>query len=247
MALRWQSCLDHDCVLVYICYHVWWQSSKGRIRISKLEQSCKFELPPTKCSLTTGRAQGAFKEYLSTGSLGKFEGFLAAIWQGAFTIVGPEYVSMVAGEVQNPRPVLKTAFKTMYIRFAIFFIGSALCVGIVLPADDPTLDAINSGEAEGAGTGAASPYVIAMANMSIEGLPHVINALLITSIFSAGNTYVYCASRTLHGLALDGHAPRFLRYCTESGVPVYCLAVVMIFPFLSFLQVSSASAVVLTW
>jgi len=191
--------------------------------------------------------QGAFKEYLSTGTTGKFEGFLSALWRGAFTIVGPEYVSMVAGEVQNPRPVLKTAFKTMYLRFAIFFIGSALCIGIVVAAADPTLEAINSGTAPGAGTGAASPYVIAMKNMGIEGLPHVVNALLITSIFSAGNTYVFCASRTLHGLALDGHAPRFLRYCNKSGVPLYCLAVVMIFPFLSFLQVSSASAVVLNW
>lgn len=154
---------------------------------------------------------------------------------------------MVAGEVQNPRPVLKSAFKTMYLRFGLFFIGSALCIGIVISANDPTLVAINTGTEPGSGTGAASPYVIAMKNMGIEGLPHLVNALLCTSIFSAGNTYVYCATRTLHGLALDGHAPRFFRYCNKSGVPLYCLAFVMIFPLLSFLQVSSASAVVLNW
>jgi len=153
---------------------------------------------------------------------------------------------MVAGEVRNPRPVLKQAFKTVYIRFALFFIGSALFVGIILPPNDPTLKRILGG-AGGSGTGAASPYVIAMQNLGVNGLPHLINALLVTSIFSAGNTYVYCATRTLHGLALDGHAHHLLRRTTKNGVPIYCFAITMIFPFISLLQVSNGSAIVLTW
>ena len=32
-----------------------------------------------------------------------------------------------------------------------------------------------------------------------------------------------------------------------AGVPLYCFLIVMIFPFLSFLSVSSSSNVVLTW
>ena len=68
-----------------------------------------------------------------------------------------------------------------------------------------------------------------------------------TSIFSAGNTYTYCAVRNLYGLSLEGRAPKFLRYTTRKGVPIYCFCVVMIFPMLSFLQVSSSSAIVITW
>lgn len=188
-----------------------------------------------------------FLEYLGTGSNGRFQGFLAALWQGAFTIVGPEYIAMVAGEVRNPRPVLKKAFKTVYIRFALFFIGSALFVGIVIPPNDPTLKKIQTGESGGSGSGAASPYVIAMQNLGVEGLPHLVNALLVTSIFSAGNTYVYCATRSLHGLATNGHAHHWLRYTTKSGVPIYCFLITMIFPLVSFLQVSNSSEVVLTW
>lgn len=190
---------------------------------------------------------GAFEEHITTGSLGRFEGFLAALWTAAFTIVGPEYVSMVAGECKRPRVYLKTAFKTMYWRFAIFFIVGALCVGIVIPYNDPTLVGILSGTTDGAGTGAASPYVIAMNNMGISGLPHVTNALLVTSIFSAGNGYVYYATRSLYGLALEGQAPKFLRKCTKNGIPIYCFCVAICFPCLSFLQVSSGSALVLTW
>ena len=70
---------------------------------------------------------------------------------------------------------------------------------------------------------------------------------MLTSIFSAGNTYTYCAVRTLYGLALEGRAPRFLTHCTKKGVPIYSFLVVMIFPLLSFLQVSNSSSIVITW
>lgn len=190
---------------------------------------------------------GAFAEYITTGPLGRFEGFLGSLWSASFTIVGPEYMSMVAGETKLPRRYLKTAFKTTYARFAFFFVGSALCVGIVVPYNDKTLLAILSGSASGSGSAAASPYVIAMRNLGINVLPHITNALLVTSIFSAGNSYVYYGSRSLYGLSLQGQAPKFLRRCTKKGVPLYCLFVVMAFPFLAFLNVSSGSAKVLTW
>ena len=33
----------------------------------------------------------------------------------------------------------------------------------------------------------------------------------------------------------------------RNGVPIYCFCIVMLFPFLSFLQVSNSSSIVLTW
>lgn len=75
----------------------------------------------------------------------------------------------------------------------------------------------------------------------------MVNALLVTSIFSAGNTYTYCASRSLYGMALEGRAPKIFSKCTKSGVPMFALAITMVFPCLSFLQVSSGSEKVLNW
>ena len=190
---------------------------------------------------------GAFAEYLRTGDLGRFEGFLAALYNASFAVVGPEYISMVAAEAKRPRIYIKTAFKTIYARFAIFFFGSALCVGIVLRYDDPDLQKVSNGESDANGSAAASPYVIAMNNMGVDVLPHFVNALMLTSIFSAGNTYTYCATRSLYGLALEGRAPRFLRKTWSNGVPFYCFLVVMIFPMLSFLQCGSGAAQVITW
>jgi amino acid transporter len=190
---------------------------------------------------------GAFAEYRTQGSLGKFEGFCAALWSASFCVVGPEYISMVAAEAKRPRTYIKAAFKTVYWRFGIFFIGGALAAGIVVAHNDPELVAIVSGTGEGGGTAAASPYVIAMKNMGIVGLPHFVNALLVTSIFSAGNTYTYCATRSLYGMAVEGRAPGIFRKTTKNGVPIFCFFFVMLFPCLSFLQISSGSNKVLTW
>ncbi|KAE8373895.1 amino acid permease/ SLC12A domain-containing protein [Aspergillus bertholletiae] len=189
---------------------------------------------------------GAFAEYLHTGDLGRFEGFLSALWYAAFTCVGPEYISMIAGEAKHPRIYLKSAFKTAYWRFGVFFIGSALCTGIVVAYNDPALIAVANGDSDRSGA-ASSPYVVAMENLGIGVLPHIVNALLITTIFSAGNTYVYAASRSLYALSCEGKAPKFLRKCTKKGVPIYSFAVVMAFPFLSLLQLSHSSATVLSW
>jgi amino acid transporter len=177
-------------------------------------------------------------------SLDRFEGFLGALWAASFCIVGPEYISMVSGEAKRPRAYIKTAFKTVYFRFGAFFILGALCTGVVVAYNDPQLESVlKSGEK----SAAASPYVIAMSNLKINGLPHLVNALLITSIFSAGNTYTYCATRSLYSLAIEGRAPKIFRKCTKNGVPIYCFCVVMIFPFLSFLQLSDNAAKVLQW
>ncbi|KAI1412751.1 amino acid permease/ SLC12A domain-containing protein [Hypoxylon sp. FL1857] len=184
---------------------------------------------------------GSFAEYIHDGSLGRFEGFLGSVFSAGFTVVGPEYLAMVAGEAERPRTYLKNGFKTVYWRFGIFFIGGALCVGIVLPYNDATLQNADTGTANG------SPYVIAMQNLGIGILPHIVNALMITSIFSAGNAYTYCAMRSLYGLACDGQAPRIFQKTLKNGIPVYAFALVMVFPFLSFLQVSNNTAQVVTW
>jgi len=97
---------------------------------------------------------------------------------------------MMAGEAAYPRKNLKRAFKTIYFRFGVFFIGGALACGIVIPYNDPTLIGILDSDSSASGTAASSPYVIAMQNLGIGVLPHITNALLVTSIFSAGNSYV---------------------------------------------------------
>ncbi|CEL02504.1 Putative General amino acid permease [Aspergillus calidoustus] len=187
---------------------------------------------------------GAFAEYNKKGDLGRWLGFLACLIQASFTIAGPDYVSMAAGESVDPRGNLPRAFNGMFYRLTAFFILGTLCVGILVPSNDQTMADAFKTNAPGA---AASPYVIAMDRLGIPILPHIVNAMILLAAFSAGNSYVYCASRTLFGLALDGKAPRFFTKCTKAGVPIYCVAAVLLIALLAFLQVSNNASVVLDW
>lgn len=187
---------------------------------------------------------GAFAELYKTGSLGRFLGFLQCLIQASFTIAGPDYVSMAAGETENPRVVMPRAYNKVFYRLMAFFVLGSLAVGINVPYNDSELmDAFKNGR-PGA---AASPYVVAMNRLRIRVLPDIVNAAVLSSAFSAGNSYVYCASRSLFGLALEGKAPKFLRRCSRNGVPIYCVLVVLLLSLLSFLQVSNGTAVVLKW
>jgi len=178
------------------------------------------------------------------GHLGRFVGFLQCLIQASFTIAGPDYVSMAAGETENPRQVLPRAFKAVFWRLTTFFMLGSLAVGILVPYDSPILIEAYKTGAPGA---AASPYVASMIRLHISVLPDIVNALVLTSALSAGNSYCYCASRSLYGMALEGKAPRFMTKCTKNGVPIYCVLAVLVVSLLAFLQVSNNAAVVLQW
>lgn len=60
---------------------------------------------------------------------------------------------------------------------------------------------------------------------SLIVLPHIINAAVFTSAFSAGNSFLFCGSRILYGLALRGQAPKFLTRCTKNGLPIAAVMV----------------------
>lgn len=120
----------------------------------------------------------------------------------------------------------------------------SLAVGILVPHNDPEM---TNAFKDGKPGAAASPYVVAMNRLQIGVLPHIVNAMVLTAAFSAGNSYVYCASRSLYGLALEGKAPKVLLRCTSKGVPIYCVLFVLAIGLLGFLQVSNNAAKVLQW
>ncbi|KAK0619933.1 amino acid permease/ SLC12A domain-containing protein [Immersiella caudata] len=187
---------------------------------------------------------GAFATLYHDGALGRFLGFLQCLILASFTIAGPDYVSMAAGEAENPRVIMPRAFNAVFYRLTTFFVLGSLAVGILVPYDDAEMMAAFSAGKPGA---AASPYVVAMNRLQIRILPDIVNAMVLTAAFSAGNSYVYCASRSLFGLALEGKAPRIFTRCNRLGVPYNAVLLVLAIALLSLLQVSNNAAIVLQW
>jgi len=111
---------------------------------------------------------------------------------------------------------------------------------MLVPYNDPEL-------LRRTGNAAQSPYVIAANRAGIKVLPHIINAAIFTSAFSAGNSYLYSSSRVLFGLSIRGQAPKIFSRVTKGGLPFISVAFCSLFSLLTFMTVSSGAATAFGW
>lgn len=159
-----------------------------------------------------------------------FKGLCSTFVNAAFAFSGTELVGLAAAETANPRKSLPTAVKQVFWRITLFYIVSLTLVGLLVPHDDPRLLQKNN-DADAV----ASPFVIAIKNAGIEGLPSVFNAVIMIAVLSVGNSSVYGSSRTLAALAEQHQAPRILAYIDRQGRPLVSIAVASVLGLLGFL------------
>ncbi|TFY78492.1 hypothetical protein EWM64_g5521 [Hericium alpestre] len=210
-------------------------SSSGSCLISE-------EAPITTVSVSAiGKHPGPFVQYHGiSGSEGRFLGWWAVMTGAAFSFIGTEITAIAAGEAKNPRRNLPKAIRRVYVRILLFYVGGVIIIGWLVPSSDPRL-VLSSG------TAAASPFVIAIQNSGIKVLPHIINACLLTSAWSAASSDMYTSSRALYGLAVSGNAPKIFAKATRNGLPIYALFVSTAFSFLAYMGVKSGSGKVFGW
>jgi len=125
-------------------------------------------------------------------------GFYTTFSNAVYAYSGIENISLAAAETQSPRRNIPIAAKRIFWRVTIFYgiYPSKLCigresnativlsifmVGLIVPSSDK--DLLSSG-----GTAAASPFVIAATRAGIKIVPSIINAVVLTSAWSAGNS-----------------------------------------------------------
>jgi amino acid transporter len=82
----------------------------------------------------------------------------------------------------------------------------------------------------------ASPFVVAIKLAGIKYLDKILNACILLFTFSASNSDLYIASRTLYGLAVEGHAPKLFLWTDKRGVPVPALALSALFCCTAFMN-----------
>ncbi|KAF9062367.1 proline transporter [Rhodocollybia butyracea] len=157
---------------------------------------------------------GPTNTWLVPGSAGRFVAFIEVIVLSAFPFTfAPELLIITAGEMDSPRRNLPKAAKRFIFRFLFFYIGCAK----------------------------SSPFVVGITNAGIKGLGSVINAVILTSAWSSGNSFLYMSSRSLYSLAVSGNAPRIFTKCTKNGGHRH------FFCSLAYLNCASNSSVVFTW
>ncbi|OWB66208.1 hypothetical protein B5S30_g1544 [[Candida] boidinii] len=179
---------------------------------------------------------GAFAPYAGIEPISKarFVSFWSAMSNAVFAYLGVELVSITFGEAENPRKSIKRAIKLTFYRILFFYILSVFLLSCTVAYNDPNL-------LSGGSTAAASPFVVAINNARIKVLPHIVNACILIFIFSASNSDLYIATRTLYGLSANGKAPKIFSRTNKSGVPIYCLGFSCLFCCLAFMVCASSS------
>ncbi|KAF2646275.1 hypothetical protein P280DRAFT_6413 [Massarina eburnea CBS 473.64] len=186
---------------------------------------------------------GAFAPYIATGSTGKFFGFWSSLVNAVFAYLGTELIGVTVGEAQNPRKTIPRAIKLTFYRILFFYVLSVFFLGMLIPYNHKDLIAANKKTT----SAAASPFVLAVKIAGVKYLDHIINACILIFTFSASNSDLYIASRTMYGLADRGHAPKIFRWTDRRGVPLPALAISALFCCSAFMNAAQDSATVFSY
>lgn len=171
-----------------------------------------------------------------------FKGVCSVFVAAAFAFSGTELAGLAAAETANPRKSLPRATKQVFWRITLFYIVSLLLVGLLVPYDDPRLRSGSSSV-----DARASPFVLAIVDAGVGGLPSVMNVVILISVLSVGNSSVYGASRTLAALAASGQAPKIFNYIDKAGRPIFGIMASCLLGALCFLVASNKEDTIFTW
>ncbi|APA08310.1 hypothetical protein sscle_03g030800 [Sclerotinia sclerotiorum 1980 UF-70] len=184
---------------------------------------------------------GPFVDYLGfTGALGHFMGFWTTFYNAVYAYSGVENFSLAAAETQSPRRNIPIAAKRIFFRVMLFYVLSIFMVGMIVPSNDKEL-------LRSTGTAAQSPFVIAANNAGIKVVPSIINAVVLTSAWSAGNAAMLGGSRMLYGLGQHGHSPKAFLQTNRFDVPYIAIGFLSLFICLGFLTLSDSASIVFSW
>ena len=136
-----------------------------------------------------------------------------------FSFGGLELVGIAAAETDDPRRTIPKAVNQVLYRILIFYVGAL----VVLLALYPWNKLGGAGSGDWAAAMAASPFVQIFDHIGIPAAAHVLNLVILTAALSVYNSGVYCNSRMLYGLALQGNAPKLLTRTNDRGVPICAL------------------------
>ncbi|KAI8323543.1 lysine-specific permease [Martensiomyces pterosporus] len=170
-----------------------------------------------------------------------FGGLMSCFIVAGFSFQGTEMIGVTAGESKNPRRDVPRAIRSAFWRVLLFYICTIFVIGLIVPWSDPRL--IDSS----VDNVAQSPFVIMFQNAGINWGAHVLNAVILTSVLSAGNSGLYLTTRTLYTLSKDGMAPKIFGRTLKNGTPWTALAFNTVVSLALFAISFIGNQVIYTW
>ncbi|KAF1995487.1 hypothetical protein P154DRAFT_580794 [Amniculicola lignicola CBS 123094] len=172
------------------------------------------------------------------GPGGQLFAFLTAVTIAMFSCSGGEMIAMTAGEAKRPFKDVPIVMSFVYIVPLTLYPFVLMAAGANVNYADPNLPKMWSA---GSGRMSQSPFVVAVQESSLHGLPKVLNAFFIVSAYTAANTALYVASRSCFMLSQQ-YGTRWMRKTlgrTNDGHTP--LASILFCSFFGFLSLSGLS------
>lgn len=161
----------------------------------------------------TGGAQTSISNLWALGGFlpNGLYGLAMAMAPIMFSFGGLELIGIATAEARQPELTIPKATNQLIYRILIFYVGALA----VLLALYPWTQVREGG----------SPFVLIFQSLDNGWVANALNVIVLTAALSVYNSSVYCNSRMLLGLAMQGNAPAFLTRLSGKGVPLPALLV----------------------
>lgn len=176
-----------------------------------------------------------FKNIYANGGpfVGGSKSIFAIFLIAGFSFQGTELIGIAAGESENPEKTIPKAVHTVFWRILLFYIGTIIVIGLIIPSG---LAGVNT-----------SPFTMVFERAGIAGAASLMNAVILTSVLSAGNSGMYASSRMLYSMAKEGMAPKMFGKTNKRGVPVNAIILTTVIASACFLTGIFAESSVYVW
>lgn len=169
---------------------------------------------------------------LSSRAYSAYE-FLSAILDNSFT-------GFLAGEAKSPRYSVGHAAFLIPIRVTTIYLVCIVFISILVPADSPSL--------YGSSGVAASPFVIALNEAGIIGLPDFLNCVILIAVASIAAESIFIASRMLRFMSHQNLIPDWVAYVDSKGRPCWAIGITLVAAIaLTYCNLSAGGIEVFTW
>jgi lysine-specific permease len=169
---------------------------------------------------------------------GGFFTILGVFMAAGFSFQGTELLGVTAGESEDPEKNIPKAIGSVFWRIILFYILAIFVIGMIIPFTDSRLLSEDV---------AVSPFTLVFERAGLAFAASIMNAIILSSVLSAGNSGMYASTRMLWDLARDGKAPKFLGKLDKRGVPVNALIVTSLVGCVAFLASFFGDGVVYIW
>ena len=167
-------------------------------------------------------------------------GILAVFMIAGFSFQGTEMLGIAAGETADPVKTIPRAVRSIFWRILLFYIGAIAIIGFLVPYTDPAL--LNPD-----GDIALSPFTLVFERAGVAAAASIMNAVILTSVLSAGNSGLYVSTRMLHALSTSGKAPKIFSRTTRRGIPMPALLATSLIGLMGFFLSLLGSGQAYTW